>query len=312
MASPTETVTPAPALLTLDALLLATAAEADRAAMRAGTGRPGGPITGIPALDSALGGYLACGLHVLHGAPGTGKTALALQIAASCQAPALVVTAEMAPVELARRIIARTTDTPLGDLRSGALDGPAVLALGRRAAGTVPWLAILDATQGPAPTVEDLAVALDAVRNLARRGGEHGRLALDTGALLVIDSGHAWATGLDAPGVTEYDRLNAAINGLHGLARAENVPILVTAERNRASMQSGGQNAAAGTRAWEYRAETVLDLRDDDGKDGQVGPDASTARRVTIGIHKNRHGPPMPWGHPLAWNGRVQSFRSRT
>jgi len=31
--------------------------------------QPLGPVTGFPALDRALGGFLAPGLHVLHGGP---------------------------------------------------------------------------------------------------------------------------------------------------------------------------------------------------------------------------------------------------
>ena len=58
-------------------------------------GSPGGPVTGLAPVDIALGGYLAEGLHILHGAPGTGRTALSLQIAATCGAAALFVTAEM-------------------------------------------------------------------------------------------------------------------------------------------------------------------------------------------------------------------------
>jgi replicative DNA helicase len=305
---------PDPALLTLPALIDAVASDADRAAARAATGRPAGPITGIAPLDVALGGHLAAGLHVLHGAPGTGKTALALQVATMCGAPALVVTCEMAPVELARRVIARTTGTYLHRLKSGELDGHAVRSLAHRATTGAGWVGILDATQGPAPTVEDMHAALDAVRSLARRGGDAGRAAADTGALLVVDSGHAWASGLDiqAGPVTEYDRLNAAINGLHGLARHENAAVLVTAERNRASMVTGGQNAAAGTRTWEYRAETVLDLTDDD-KDKDARSDAlpTGPRKVVIGIHKNRHGPPLPWGVPAMWDGRLQAFTVR-
>jgi hypothetical protein len=298
----------------MPALFDAVASDADRAAIRAKTGRPAGPITGIAGLDVALGGHLAAGLHVLHGAPGTGKTALALQVATTCGASALVVTCEMAPVELARRVIARTTGTYLHRLKSGDLNGHAVRQLAHRATAGAGWVGILDATQGPAPTVEDLHTALDSVRHLARRGGDAGRIAAETGALLVIDSGHAWASGLDvqAGPVTEYDRLNAAINGLHGLARHENAAVLVTAERNRASMVTGGQNAAAGTRSWEYRAETVLDLTDDDGKDTRASEAPPNGpRRVTIGIHKNRHGPPLPWGVPVMWDGRLQTFSGR-
>jgi replicative DNA helicase len=55
------------------------------AAYQAGQAR--GPLTGLPALDTLLGGALEPGLHILHGSPGCGKSALALSLAARCGCP---------------------------------------------------------------------------------------------------------------------------------------------------------------------------------------------------------------------------------
>ena len=66
-------------------------ADADRRNIARKEGRLLGPVTGLKSLDRMLGGYMAPGVHVLHGDPGAGKTALALQIAASCGFPALYV-----------------------------------------------------------------------------------------------------------------------------------------------------------------------------------------------------------------------------
>ena len=305
----TETV-PGPRIRLLPDILGDLEAEAGRAHQQRLTGRTGGPVTGLAPVDIALGGYLAEGLHILHGAPGTGKTALVLQIAANCGAVALFVTAEMPPVELLRRITARVTMTYLGRLKSGEFAPADVIALARRAIETVPYLAILDATTGAAPTVEALQTAIEALRNrVARMGTPDAIEAAISPCLLVIDSGHAWAQGLDTAGAPEYDRLNAAIGGLHDLARMMGIPILITAERNRAAMATGGQNAAAGTRTWEYRAETVLGLSPPDGDKGTTPPDGE--RRLNLTIEKNRHGPPLPMGTSLDWNGALQRFRAR-
>jgi len=285
--------------------------EAERAHQQRLTGRAGGPVTGLAPIDSALGGYLAEGLHILHGAPGTGKTALALQIAATCGAASLFVTAEMPPTELLRRIIARVTGVFLGRLKSGEFAPADIILLARQAIETVPYLAILDATTGPAPDVEALQTAIESVRNrVARMGTPDAVEAAVMPCLMVIDSGHAWASGLDMAGAPEYDRLNAAIGGLHDLARMMGIPILVTAERNRAAMATGGQNAAAGTRTWEYRAETVIDLSPPDG-DKNTPTTIGGERRLVLSIHKNRHGPPLPAGTSLDWNGALQRFRAR-
>ena len=216
----------------------------------------------------------------------------------------------MPPVELLRRITARVTMTYLGRLKSGEFAPADVIALARRAIETVPYLAILDATTGAAPTVEDLQNAIEALRNrVARMGTPDAIEAAISPCLLVIDSGHAWAQGLDTAGAPEYDRLNTAIGGLHDLARMMGIPILITAERNRAAMATGGQNAAAGTRTWEYRAETVLGLSPPDGDKGTTPPDGE--RRLNLTIEKNRHGPPLPMGTSLDWNGALQRFRAR-
>ena len=130
---PAELAPDTPRLYPLGDLLEAWVADAEAAFAARLAGTPRGPLTGVARLDSALGGFLAPGLHILHGEPGTGKTAFALQVAASCGSPALFVTTEMGPLELLRRITARVTNTYLGRLKSGELTAAASLELEHRA-----------------------------------------------------------------------------------------------------------------------------------------------------------------------------------
>jgi replicative DNA helicase len=239
------------------------------------SGTPRGPLSGFKALDRELGGALAPGVHIVHGQPGAGKTAFALQVAAHCGCPALYVTCEMSSLELLRRLTANLTGTFLGRLKSGELAPATSLALARQAAQSVPDLALADATQTYANPfwIRDAALATK---------GEAKHF------LLIVDSVHSWAESA-AHESTEYDALNAALAALRGLAHQLECPVLAISERNRDSMGKGGMSAGAGTRKIEYGAETVLDLGREAGaredalakwKSKRSSPRTVTARRV--------------------------------
>lgn len=249
-----------------------------------------GPVTRFQRLDEELGGALVPGLHVLHAAPGAGKTAFALQVAAECGFPALFVSCEIAPLELLRRHTARVTSTFLNDLRSGALHPDDCLERARRAAAAAPDLVVADATSGwIAPQlIVDLVEA-------TRGDSPH--------ALIVLDSAHSWSQRLPAE-VTEYDRLNLALETLAAMAHQLGCPVLVIAERNRTAMHSGGMSASAGSRRFEYQAESVLELNREKGEVFRANGEVS----VTLLITKNRHGPAGK-SFQLQFHGAFQRFR---
>jgi replicative DNA helicase len=277
----------APRLLPLPDLLgaLLDEAEADHAAKAAGALR--GPITGLPTLDRELAGRLVPGFHVLHGNTAAGKTSFALQVAASCGFPALFVTCEMGPLELLRRVIARATGVYLGRLKSGEYSRDAFAEYANAALAACPQLALLDATRAYVPR--------DLIRDVAqewRGDADH--------VLIVLDSLHSWATA--APSFRdwgEYEALGAAVADLQRLAAELKAPILVVNERNRASADGGGVNAAAGSRKIEYGAETVwglyrateADPEDPTGRKRRPKPFDNTGEvGAHLAIEKNRHG----------------------
>lgn len=250
--------------------------------------RPRGAITGLPSLDMAFGGALPAGLTIMHGLPGSGKSALALQIAADCGCPSLYVTVEMSVLELARRTVARVTSTPLSKIKWGDVTPDESLELLHRTVEAVPQMVFADATRDYA-TIEWLRKAAMGVRG----GSEH--------FLMVIDSVHSWADS-GGSGTSEYDRLGQAIRDLQELAAILECPVLGVAERNREKMKDGGVSAAAGTRKFEYGSEVVIDLQ----PDGDVN--ASGERPVKMKLAKNRHGE-QGRNIDLFFNGSLQRYQ---
>jgi len=274
-------------------------AEAQHAALLDGTAL--GPVTGLPKLDRELAGRLVPGYHVLHGNTAAGKTAFALQVAATCGTPALFVTCEMAPLELMRRVIARAADVYLGRLKSGELTREAFAEHAARALQACPYLALLDATGAYAPA-EQITACAQGWRD------KHGAESV----LVVLDSLHAWTGGRPAfADFGEYESLGAAVVELQRMAAALRSPVLVVTERNRASADAGGVNAAAGSRKVEYGAETVIGLyrateKDENGKPRPKPFDAAGEVDAHVLIEKNRHG--AGGRVDLRFHGALQRF----
>ena len=283
-----------PQLCRLSDLLKDWQGEAEEAHQAYVERRPRGPVTGLAALDRDLGGALSPGLHIVHGQPGTGKTAFGLQVAAQCGAPALYVTCEMSALELLRRHTARVTGTFLGRLKSGELSPEKSLSLARQAALNAPQLALLDTTRTPA-SWEFLRDCTQIVRGQSTPSATRQ-------FLIVVDSLHSWVEGA-WPGAQEYEALNFGLARLRQLAHENNAPLLLLCERNRESMRSGGQSAGAGTRKIEYGAETVIELENDPLQKENVHGEKS----ISVRLSKNRHGA-AGQRTELLFNGALQKF----
>jgi replicative DNA helicase len=283
---------PRPRVTRLDALVPDLIVDAQTAHEAYLTGQPRGAVTGIASLDRELGGALSPGLHIAHGGPGVGKTAFALQAAALSGCPSLYISAEMGLLELLRRVIARTTSTYLGRLKSGELSPTDVLALAKRAVSEVPRLAFADATEAYAD--------IDWVRSVAGEiRGEARHL------LIVVDSIHSWVEA--APneyGFAEYDRLSTGVAALRTLARQLDCAVIGIAERNRVSMTRGGVAASAGSRKFEYGCESLWELDADEN----ATFDANGEKPITLKIAKNRNGSPNTTGLKLHFHGALQRF----
>lgn len=281
-----------PRLYPLNALLNAFTQDAQARYDAKQQGMPLGAQAGHPRLNREIGGAFAPGLHILHGAPGSGKSAFALQIAATCGCPCLYVTCEMAPLELLRRVTARVTKTYLGRFKSGDLPPAEAQRLACQACDKTPLLGLLDVTSAAAPP--DILLTSAAAMRRADSANPH--------LLIIVDSVHSWVRGLPAATLTETEALIAGLDALRALAQRQNCALIGIAERNRASMKSEGQNAAAGTRVFEYAAETVFALAAD-----KETPDANGIMPITLTIGKNRNGTP---GKKITYqfHGATQTF----
>ncbi len=286
---------PPPRLVRFADVLGAFRADAQAAFDARVNGVARGPGTGLRELDDVLGGVLQPGVHIVQGGSGVGKTAYALQVAATCGYPALFVSCEMHLVELLKRHTARATSTYLGRLKSGELAPDDAVRLAEQAVAAAPLLALVDATRAylHPDLLKDFALS-------TRGDAPH--------VLVVVDSVHSWAEASPLA-LSEYDTLNAHLAALRRIASLGNCPILGVAERNRAAMATGGLNSAAGSRKFEYGAESVVGLAVEEGKEAPPGG-ASGEKPVRITVEKNRNGA-AGMSLKAVFNGALQKFSDR-
>ena len=296
--------TPNPALV--GDLMADLLAEEGRARDARASGLAPGPQTGFASLDRELGGFLAPGVHTVLAAPGAGKTALCLQIAAHCGCPALYVSAEMRRIELLRRLIARETGEYLGKLRGGGLEAERLQMLACRTGDKTPQMALFDAQEASAnpesggATVGALAARAAALK--ARFNSAH--------VLVVIDSVTEWAplSALsDAGGekFNEYALAEGAVNGLKNLASTLGCPVLAIAHRHRAAQSKDADrlHGAKGTGRFEYVSESVWDME----RDSKNRPAQAECAHVDLTLLKNRYGA-VGTTLRFSFEGRIQKF----
>jgi replicative DNA helicase len=249
-------------------------AWADENHTREKSGLAKGPaISLFPRLTEAIGGYIEPGAHYLHAPPGSGKSALANQIAATCGCPALIVTTELAMRELFLRQIARVMSRPLTQLKSGILTGSELRLLAEKTAEAMPHVCVLDATTR-AVSMQDIQRE---IRELKDNAGH---------LLFVLDSLNSLIRR-NASGQNEYERVTQASADLEALTLAENVAAVLIAERPRAAQkEKGNLHGAKGSGSIEYTGAGVWSL--DDDEDGKRNSDDSI--NVTLTLAKNRNG----------------------
>jgi replicative DNA helicase len=258
--------------------VLATAQE--RRAERERTGRSVcGIPTGFPRLDDVLNGFQP-GLHLLAGAPGMGKTSLALQVALNaCKQPdtsAVYVSFENSLPNLAEKALAAQARTSSQHIARGMADLAALQAAGAALRPALARLALLEGT--PGLTVGTIR---GAAQEAARRHG--GRV------LVVLDY-------LQVAGRGRGQELRLAVGDLllelRGLANSLEVPVLALASQNRAAGQYGNGGGSAALDSLkesgdaEYSCDTALFLTPAEKRQA-----ASGCKALDLVISKNRHGP---------------------
>jgi len=297
------TIIPNPA--TPDDLSAAFQGEYDAIRQAVASGKPRGPITGFPELDKQLGGYLIPGIHTFLAAPGAGKTAYCTQIGAQCRCPCLYVTAEMRPVEIYRRCVARVTSTDIGDLRSGLLSAQKIAELSRRTNAAMPQFVIHDATSrnpmnpkatnSPKPyTKEALAIAATNLKE-----------AHDTNhILIVLDSFTGFVNKNNVSGENEYAITETVLGEIEELAFDLMCPIIAIVHRHRDGNKKTGENQLFSGKASgriEYVSESLWIIE----KVNELTANGAFKRELTL--HKNRNGAgdvTIEYG----FTGRHQSF----
>lgn len=258
--------------------VLATAQE--RRAERERTGRSVcGIPTGFPRLDDALNGFQP-GLHLLAGAPGMGKTSLALQWALdACRQPdtsAIYVSFENSLPNLLQKALAARMKTSPQHLDRGLADLAALQAAASALRPQLARLALLEGT--PALGVGTMRQAVLEARR--RHGGR---------VLVVLDYLQTAARG-------RGQELRLAVGDLllelRGLANSLEVPVLALASQNRAAGQYGNGGGSAALDSLkesgdaEYACDTALFL-----KPGEKRTVAAGARALDLVVSKNRNGP---------------------
>lgn len=275
-----------------------------------------GHSTGLKALDDIIEGISQCGLYLLAGMPGVGKTSLATQIALEVagEIPVVYLSFENRPADLTWRLLSSTnstTDRPLDidRFRTGDVDEEEIEALLSTESFEehLENLYFLDGRD-----LGDTGLELEVVKSLIEQiETPEGLTEGLPHYLLVIDYLQLWAKRPDVTRDLKSNstrfRIQKLASDLSELARGPttgdeedsdvegNLGVLAVASQNRQSYQSFGGSkheeqsnsdtlkSLKGSGDLEYIADVAMSLQSSNASD-------SSERKVTLNVAKNRYG----------------------
>jgi len=241
-----------------------------------------GVRSGLGHLDETLNGLQRGQLYMLAAMPGSGKTTLALQWAATvAQAgyPALYISLENDAADLARKTACR-----LGNVSySAALKGKVDPATWRDAVGKLKNLQGRLYVATPRTIIPELG---ELIKDVQKRAGQPP-------ALVVIDYLQALvkrsARGADTSDVRE--RIDRLTPELRRLGEVYGCAVVAISSQNRSGYAAGGMSAMKESGDIEYNADVTMTLArpsEKDAKAGQAIPPGLTPLILTV--EKNRQG----------------------
>ncbi|MDN5916630.1 MAG: AAA family ATPase [Pseudonocardia sp.] len=253
---------------------------------------PKGILTPWEELDDLLGGLFPGRMYTIGGAPGDGKSATALNMAAHAADSGhsvLVFSREMPTVDVTGRLVARGAEIDLRDINShriGADDRNRFQDFRKR---TKSYRLRVNADQ----------VSMGQVKRIAR-GVQH-RAGLD---LLVVDYLQLM-TG-DERGRSAEEEISRISTDLKRLAMELGIPVVVPAQLNRNPSARADQRPTKadlrGSGRIEQDSDVVILLwRAPIAAEGHELGGKPNPYELTFIVDKNRHGPPGEIR--LRWNG---------
>lgn len=240
--------------------------------------------TGIASLDDALGGGLVSGVHILSAEPGTGKSALCLQIADSIaefsDRRVIYLSAEMNAGSMLARSLSRLSVK----LDAEPLGFAEILELASRFDDVAnPRVGLLQSAiehyrQSIAANIAviDADVSLDEIADLYTK-----LTANELPPILICD--YLQICGLQSQNLSDFQEVTQRMQTLCQLARDFSIPVIAVSSQNRSSARGTANFAAlSGSAALEFGATSVMFLTCDNPR--------PFVRDVRLKIAKSRFG----------------------
>ena len=273
--------------------------------------------TGLPGLDALTAGIPRSGLYLLSGAPGIGKTSLALQMASrvATKIPVAYLTFENNPTSLVEKLLCSRLGVDVGDLRRGLASEETIeeIEAETKRLAALRHLRVLGPGDYPNATGEaedgwTIGRLEKTIDNWLDAYGDKGALNPPSGfddnygrpeCLVVVDYLQHWAKR--NPDYTDLrtarqqvERMSAELTALGPEGRR--VAVLAIASQNRKSGYGRNSRSSSGAPQasltslkesgdLEYMADVVMILTH--GLD-YVGGDG--ARQLSLQLLKNRYG----------------------